>query len=128
MQILVIEDSDSIAAMITALVSGRGHEVRGAASGAQGLEAAASFAPDIILIDWALGGAISGPETCARLRREASTRETPFLVFGDTDEEAKRQAIDAGALAYYTKPWSALALLKEIESVRRRSSGRIRLR
>jgi DNA-binding response OmpR family regulator len=38
-----------------------------------------------------------------------------------TDEEVKRRAHDAGATAYYEKPFSPLALLKEIESLQRRS-------
>ena len=114
--------------MIEALVIGRGHVVRMAVSGAVGVDLALERAPDVVLLDWALAGSLSGAEICARLRRDDATCETAILVLGDADEEAKSRALDAGAMAYYTKPFSPLALLKEIEGLRGRSSGRMRAR
>lgn len=127
MQILVIEDSDSIARMIEALVQGRGHSVRTIASGAQGVDSALEQTPDVVLLDWTLAGTVSGSEICARLRKAAATRDTPILVLGDADEDARGRAMDAGVHAYYTKPFSPLALLKEIEALPTRSSGRIKV-
>jgi DNA-binding response OmpR family regulator len=34
-----------------------------------------------------------------------------------TDDDSKQRALDAGANAYYTKPFSPTALLKEIEGL-----------
>jgi DNA-binding response OmpR family regulator len=39
------------------------------------------------------------------------------------DEEVKRRALAAGATAFYDKPFSPLALLKEVESLQRRSGN-----
>ena len=39
------------------------------------------------------------------------------------DDDSKRRAHDAGATAYYTKPFSPIALLKELEALRVRSSS-----
>jgi DNA-binding response OmpR family regulator len=128
MQILVIEDTASVASMIEALVEGRGHAVRTAASGTQGVDFALERAPDVVLLDWSLKGTVTGADICKRLRAVESTRDTPIVVFGEADEEAKSKALDAGAIAYYTKPFSPLALLKEIEGLQSRSSGRIRVR
>jgi DNA-binding response OmpR family regulator len=128
MQILVIEDSDSIARMTEALVEGRGHSVRTVTSGAEGVDAAVEQVPDVVLLDWSLKGALSSTDVCARLRGQAATRETPIVVFGDADEDAKSRALDAGVHAYYTKPFSPLALLKELEALQSRSSGRIKVR
>jgi DNA-binding response OmpR family regulator len=126
--ILVIEDSDSIARMIEALVVGRGHAVRTAVSGAVGVDLALERPPDVVLLDWSLAGSLSSAEICARLQRDDATRDAAILVLGDADDEAKSRALDAGAMAYYTKPFSPLALLKEIEGLRARSSGRMRAR
>ena len=128
MDILVIEDSDSIARMIEALVAGRGHAVRTAVSGAVGVDLARERTPDVVLLDWSLAGSLSGAEICERLRRDDTTCDTSILVFGEADDEAKSRALDAGAIAYYTKPYSPLAVLKEIEGLRARSSGRMRAR
>jgi hypothetical protein len=42
---------------------------------------------------------------------------------GLREQHAFAGALDAGANAYYTKPFSPMALLKEIEGVRSRSDG-----
>ncbi len=119
MRILVIEDSDSIRRMIEALVSARGYEVDAVANGAKGLEIAFEKVPDVILLDLNLGGTYDGFEVCTRLRANPLTRSVPVIVISAlSDDESKKKAYDAGCSAYYTKPFSPIALLKEIESLR----------
>jgi DNA-binding response OmpR family regulator len=45
-----------------------------------------------------------------------------------TDTASKQAALEAGATAYYTKPFSPTALLKEVESIPARESARMRTR
>jgi DNA-binding response OmpR family regulator len=119
MRILIIEDSDSIRRMIEALVAARGYEVDAVSNGAKGLEVAFDKLPDVILLDLNLGGSYDGFEVCARVRDNPLTRATPVIVISAlADEESKKKATDAGCNAYYTKPFSPIALLKEIESLR----------
>ncbi len=119
MRIVIIEDSDSIRQMIEALVSARGYQVDAVANGAKGIEVALEKAPDVILLDLNLGGKYDGFEVCARLRAEPLTHATPVIVISAlSDEESKKKAHAAGCTAYYTKPFSPIALLKEIESLR----------
>jgi DNA-binding response OmpR family regulator len=119
MRILIIEDSDSIRRMIEALVSARGYEVDAVSTGAKGLEVAFEKLPDVILLDLNLVGNFDGFEVCTRLRASPLTRSTPVIVISAlADEESKKRATDAGCTAYYTKPFSPIALLKEIESLR----------
>ena len=121
MRILIIEDSDSIRRMIEALVAARGYEVHAVNSGAKGLERAWEIVPDVILLDLNLGGGYDGFEVCTRLRENPLTKVTPVIVISAlADEVSKQRATDAGCNAYYTKPFSPIALLKEIESVRMR--------
>jgi DNA-binding response OmpR family regulator len=119
MRILIIEDSDSIRRMIEALVSARGYEVDAVSSGAKGLEVAFEKLPDVVLLDLNLRGSYDGFDVCARIRENALTHATPVIVISAlADEVSKKRAADAGCNAYYTKPFSPIALLKEIESVR----------
>ena len=121
MKILIVEDSDSISRMIEALVAGRGHQVTTAASGARGMEIALTQLPDVVLLDLNLPGSFDGFEVCRRLRSEPLTRSVPILIISALDdEESKQRALAAGANTYYTKPFSPMALLKEIEGVRAR--------
>lgn len=119
MRILIIEDSDSIRRMIEALVAARGYQVDAVSTGAKGLEIAFEKVPDVILLDLNLGGSYDGFEVCTRVRANPLTKVVPVIVISAlSDEESKKRAMDAGANAYYTKPFSPIALLKEIESVR----------
>jgi DNA-binding response OmpR family regulator len=119
MRILIIEDSDSIRKMIEALVAARGYEVDGVPNGAKGLEIAFEKVPDVILLDLNLRGPYDGFEVCTRVRENPLTRAIPVIVISAlSDDESKKRATDAGCNAYYTKPFSPIALLKEIESMR----------
>jgi DNA-binding response OmpR family regulator len=123
MRVLIVEDSDSIVRMIQALVSARGFEVRSAPSGARGLEEAFAWKPHVILLDINLPGAFDGIEVCEKVRAHDQIKETPIIIISAmSDDEVKRRAHEAGATAYFEKPFSPLALLKEIESLQRRSS------
>ena len=124
MRILIVEDSDSIRQMIEALVSARGHDVSAVPSGAKGLELALANPPDVILLDLNLPGSYDGFQVCERLRENPMTRAVPVLIISATaDDDAKRRALAAGATAYYTKPFSPIALLKEIESLKTRQKS-----
>ena len=124
MRILVVEDSDAIRRMIEALVSGRGFSVDAAATGAKALELAFERVPDAVLLDLNLPGSYDGVEVCRRLRENPLTRSVPVIfITAMTDPESKRRALEAGASAYYTKPFSPTALLKEIDALRVRQNS-----
>ena len=121
MKILVVEDQDSIRRMIEALVTGRGHDVVGVANGAKALEACMHDPPEIVLLDLNLPGHYDGFEVCRRLRMDPATRDVPVVIISALDDPDSRQkAADAGATAYYSKPFSPIALLKEIETLKGR--------
>lgn len=122
MRVLIVEDSDSIVRMIQALMTARGFEVRSASSGARGIEEALAWKPHTILLDINLPGAYDGIQVCEKVRANESLKDTPIIIISAmSDDEVKRRAHEAGATAYYEKPFSPLALLKEIESLQRRS-------
>ncbi len=127
MRILVIEDSASIRHMIEALVTARGHEVEAVPTGAKGIDSALARCPDAVLLDLHLFGTFDGFEVCRRLRSAGPTSAVPIIVISaTTDDASKQRAMEAGATAYYTKPFSPTALLKEIESLPLRESARVR--
>jgi DNA-binding response OmpR family regulator len=122
MKILVIEDSDSIRHMIEALVAARGHQVEAVPTGAKGIDAALARKPDAVLLDLHLAGSLDGLEVCRRLRAAEGTRGVPILVISAlTDDASRQRAAEAGATAYYTKPFSPTALLKELDALRDRT-------
>jgi DNA-binding response OmpR family regulator len=129
MRILVVEDSDSIRHLIETLVSARGHEVEAVSTGSRGIDSAVTRPPDAILLDLHLAGTFDGFAVCRKLREVEATRNVPIIVISAmTDDASKQQALEAGATAYYTKPFSPTALLKELEAIPIRESAKMRLR
>jgi DNA-binding response OmpR family regulator len=129
MRILVIEDSDSIRHMIETLVSARGHQVEAVSTGARGIDAAIARPPDAILLDLHLPGGFDGFDVCKKLREAEAARAVPIIVISAlTDDASKERALEAGATAYYTKPFSPTALLKELETIPARESAKLRMR
>jgi DNA-binding response OmpR family regulator len=118
MRILVVEDSDSIRSMIRTLMVARGHEVEAVPSGTKGVDAALARKPDVVLLDLHLPGSLDGIGVCRALREAELTRTVPIIVISAlTDDAVKTLALEAGATAYYTKPFSPTALIKELENI-----------
>jgi CheY-like chemotaxis protein len=119
MRILVVEDQDSIRRMIEALVQARGYQVTAVSSGAKAIDVAMTDAPDIVLLDLNLPGQYDGFDVCQRLRSDPTTRTVPVVIISAMDDdESRERATAAGATAYYTKPFSPIALLKEIDRLK----------
>jgi DNA-binding response OmpR family regulator len=122
MRILVCEDQDAIRHMIQTLVQASGHTVVGVATGAQAVEMALSERFDILLLDLMLPGALDGIAVCLRLRQHELTRDLPIYIISALDDQASRaRAKNAGATAFYSKPFRPLELLDEINRVARSS-------
>jgi CheY-like chemotaxis protein len=126
MRILIIEDSDAIRQMIEALVIPLGHDVIAVPTGAKGIDAALSVAPDAILLDLHLPGSYDGFDVTKALRAHPVTEAVPIVVIsGLSDTASQERALEAGATAYYTKPFSPMALLKELERLGAKNSTAI---
>jgi DNA-binding response OmpR family regulator len=120
MRVLVVEDQDSIRRMIEALMSARGHTVTAVSSGVKAVDVAITDPPDIVLLDLMLPGQYDGIEVCKRLRNDVKLQIPIVIISALTDDDSRARATAAGATAYYTKPFSPIALLKELD---RLSSG-----
>lgn len=121
MRILVLEDEDSIRRMISALVQARGFEVVGVSTGVKAVDEALQRTPDVAILDLMVPGAFDGFEVCRRLRAHAATAHMPIIIISALDDnESRRKATEAGATTYFVKPFSAIALLKELEAVKAR--------
>jgi DNA-binding response OmpR family regulator len=98
--------------------------VTGASNGARGLECALEETPDLVLLDLNLPGAFDGIEVCRRLRAEEATSHVPILIISAmNDDDTRARVLDAGATAFYSKPFSPMSLLKEIDSIKIRLSS-----
>jgi signal transduction histidine kinase len=110
-RILVVDDNIDGAEMIAALLTQQGHTVAIGHSGTEALEKAASFHPDVIILDIGLPDA-SGHDIAGKLRQcKAGQALTLIALTGFGTEDDKENARAAGFDHHLTKPVSFQALL-----------------
>jgi len=126
--ILVIEDSEDIRYLLTALLEDR-YEVMVAESGRAGLQLAMSDKrADIILLDVIMPD-MDGYEVLRRLGRDPRTLDIPVIfltALGSVEEE--QRGLDLGATDYVTKPISPPILLARLKLHLERSANARRLK
>lgn len=120
MKILVVEDDQTLQALISIYLTGRGYEVATAANGTEALDCFATVRPDLVLLDVMMPGK-DGWETLVDLRKR-STVPVIFLTALGNEEEVVR-GLELGAEDYLRKPVGMKELAARIASVLRRASG-----
>lgn len=116
--ILLIEDDKSICSYITTSLSGNGYRVITALSGKEGVSLAASFCPDVILLDLGLPD-IDGCDVLRQLRSWSSI--SVIVISARVQEQEKVTALDLGADDYITKPFGPAELMARIRTSLRHS-------
>ncbi|MFG0260203.1 MAG: response regulator [Phycisphaerales bacterium JB041] len=120
--ILVVEDEQDLAELISINLERAGYEPHQVHDGRAGLEQAKALIPDLILLDVMLPG-LAGTEVAQRLRLESTTAHIPIIMLTAKSAEADEVVgLSAGADDYVTKPFSLNFLLARIETVMRRAA------
>lgn len=110
LNVLLVEDQQSIARNISDYMEQKGHVFDFASQGEQGLELALAHHFDLIILDLNLPK-MDGLEVCQQIRK-LSTQHIPILMLTARDSiEDKVDGFTAGADDYLTKPFS----LQELE-------------
>lgn len=116
-RILVIEDDQAVRNLLSTTLSAYGYQYRTAVTGEEGILAAASFQPEIIILDLGLPD-IHGVEVIRKVR--TWTQQPIIVVSALTEVDDKINALDAGADDYLTKPFSVEELLARIRVAMRK--------
>jgi len=114
-RILVIEDHEENRRLLRDLLSSVGYELIEAVTGEEGLSAAETQRPDLILMDIQLPG-IDGYETTRRIKSNPALRNIPVIAvtsYALSGDDVK--AFAAGCDAYVTKPFDPVELLEKIQ-------------
>lgn len=124
-RILCVEDDAQMRNFLQSQLRSRGFLVQAVRDGAQAIDQAAYFEPELILLDLTLPS-LDGLEFLSRLREWSSA---PVIVLSSRDEEhVKIKALDGGADDYLTKPFSINELLARVRVALRRADEAARLR
>jgi two-component system KDP operon response regulator KdpE len=124
-RILCVEDDAQMRSFLLAQLKARNYQVQAVRDGAQAIDLAAIFEPQLILLDLSLP-TLDGLTFLRRLREWSSA---PVIVLSAYDEElVKIKALDQGADDYLTKPFSLNELLARVRVALRRADEAARLR
>lgn len=132
LRVLIVDDYHATTDTLLSLVSLWGHEARRAYDGFTGVNLAAAFLPDVILLDM-LPPDISGCEVAVQLRRRVQLQECFIIaISGSTHAKHREQCYEAGVDLFLNKPVppADLQTLLNLESqyVRRRNSQKTHIR
>jgi signal transduction histidine kinase/DNA-binding response OmpR family regulator len=114
---IVVADANVETRDYVARLFGEAWRVEEVGDGPQALEAIRRDPPDVVLSDVMLCG-LDGISLLAVLRADPRTRSVPvILLSARAGEEARLQALEAGADDYLVKPFAARELMARVEGI-----------
>ena len=115
---LIIDDEVQIRRLVRVVLEADGYTVHEAETGQQGISEAATWRPNVVVLDLGLPD-MGGIEVLQCLREWS---EAPIVILSVRDDEAgKVAALDAGADDYVTKPFRSAELLARLRAAQRKT-------
>ena len=117
--VLLVEDNEMNRDMLLRRLERKGFQVLTALDGEQAIEMAQLHQPQVVLMDMSLP-VLDGWEATRRLKADPATKDIPIIALTAHALPAERdRALDAGCVAFETKPIDFPKLLAVMESVKR---------
>ena len=115
-RVLVVDDEPQIQRFLKPALSAAGYDVIEAANGAEALKAAATSAPDIMILDLGLPD-MDGKDVLASVRGWSTI---PIIILSARDRESEKiAALDLGADDYVEKPFGIGELTARVRTALR---------
>lgn len=117
-RLLVVDDEPNILELLSASLRFAGFDVATATNGNEALRVAATYRPDLVVLDVMMPG-LDGFEVVRRMRKEEQRVPVLFLTAKDATED-KVAGLTLGGDDYITKPFSLEEVIARIRAVLRR--------
>ena len=115
--VLVVEDNDLNADMISQRLKRKGYEILFATDGEEAIKCVRENLPQIVLMDMSLP-ILDGWEATRRLKADAKTKKIPIIALtAHTMSDDRQHALDAGCDEYEAKPVDFTRLIEKIEKL-----------
>jgi len=114
--VLIIDDAVHIRRLAARMLERAGFATLEAGNGLQGLKALQEKKPDIVTCDISMP-LMDGHEFLTAAKADVETRQIPVIIItaiGQEDEVAR--AMELGANAYLTKPFSSSSLVETVQT------------
>ena len=116
-KILVVDDDEHIAELISLYLAREGYDTKEAYSGPSAVETFESYQPSLILLDIMLPG-MDGYEVCKKIRKTSNVPIIMLTAKGETFD--KVLGLELGADDYVVKPFEPKELVARVKAVLRR--------
>ena len=115
--ILIVDDNPANITHVADFLRFQGYEVHVSFDGRQAIEMAVNLSPDLILMDVQMP-VMSGFEAMKRLRENDVTASVKVIaVTARASEQDRLACLEAGAIAYLSKPFSLKVLGRLIQDL-----------
>lgn len=122
-KVLVVDDQSDNLAVISLALQERGYLVSTAVNGEEAVSLARLLRPQLILMDISMP-VLDGIGATRRIRGEAEIKDVPIVILtAHDDDQFRREANDAGADGYLTKPIDFARLRAFVDKLLRGSSS-----
>ena len=116
-KILIIDDDIQTTILLESMVTLSGHQPTSATNSMNAVKVANSTIPDLILLDIMMPG-ISGIQLCKIFKSTPNLRHIPIMIVSALDDlESKKDAFNAGAKDFITKPVYPKDLAQKIDAL-----------
>lgn len=116
-RVLIVDDNEANCELLEAYLSDLACDTEVAVDGQQALEKAASFKPDLMLLD-VMMPKLSGFEVCEKLKADPKLSKIMVLMVTALNELGDiERALKAGTNDFLSKPVNRAELLKRVENM-----------
>jgi DNA-binding NtrC family response regulator len=113
-RVLIVDDELGFRQTLCRFVSRLGHQAEAAGGGESALEVGQRFDPDLLVVDWMLGGSLNGLEV-AQLLSAAKPSLRTIVISGYPSAELASQTENAQIVAFLEKPFDFAQLREAFE-------------
>ncbi len=114
-KILIIDDSALSRRMLRAILEAAGYSVVEAENGISGIKKFFSDKPDVVLLDLTMEG-MPGMEVLRKLK-DMDKSARVVIASADIQTSTQKEAIEAGAESYLTKPYTPEQVIKVVKGI-----------
>lgn len=115
-KLLIVDDQDALRALLKMTLEYSDYELFEAADGEEAMAMVERFEPDVMILDIMMPGKIDGIEVCRLIKENPDTSHIKVILLSAKGQtEDIRTGGDAGADAYFVKPFSPMSLLESIK-------------
>ncbi len=115
-KLLIVDDHETLRELLKMTLEFSEFELFEASDATEALAMVAEIHPDVIILDIMMPGEMDGVEVCRRLKANPKTAHIKIILLSAKGQtEDIRVGGEAGADAYFVKPFSPMSLLESIK-------------